>query len=164
VTLELTRRLAVAHGVLAWVAALALAAATIRLTRGRPGAPLLRAQAAVTTTLATLAFASGALLELPYRVHLRQRLFLASRGLGWLFERKLHLAFGALVFAWCALAVLLAAQIAHGTPPVKAKAVSPDPQVTARLVRASCLAYAVAALFALVACAASSIVAAKMRF
>ena len=56
-----------------------------------------------------LAFGSGIMLELPYRTHVRQRLFLASRMFGFLFERKLHFAFGALVFSLCGLAALFSA-------------------------------------------------------
>ncbi len=153
-TIELVRRVAIAHGVICWIAALALLATALRLGLRRPGAPWLTAQGVLSTVLASLAFASGVLLDQPYRAHLRQRLFLASRALGWLFERKLHLAFGAFLFALCALCALLAASRAER---------SPDP-LSPALTRAARIASAAAALFALVACVASSLVAARMRF
>lgn len=153
-TLEQVRQVAIVHGVICWIAALALLATALRLLLRRPGAPWLVAQGALATALATAAFASGVLLDLPYRAHLRQRLFLASRALGWLFERKLHLAFGAFLFALCACAALLAASRAERSPEA----------ISLSLTRAARVAYAAAALFALVACVASSLVAARMRF
>ncbi|UQA61998.1 hypothetical protein [Polyangium aurulentum] len=156
-TLDVVRKVAIAHGVISWVAALALLAVTLRLFLRRPNARRLFAQAAATTALACLSFASGALLEAPFRTHLRQRLFLASRSLGWLFERKLHLAFGSLLFALCALAALLAASRAE-------RASAPLDPIAASLARAARFAYAASALFALFACVASSLAAARMRF
>jgi len=156
-TLDVLRKVAIAHGAISWVAALALLAVALRLVLRRPNAPWLFAQAAATTVLVSLSFASGALLEQPYRTHLRQRLFLASRPLGWLFERKLHLAFGSLLFALCALAILLAASRAE-------RASTPRDPIVASLTRAARFAYAASALFALFACVASSLAAARMRF
>jgi hypothetical protein len=155
-TLELARRVAIAHGVIAWIAALALVVTALGLLLRRPGAPWSVASGAASTALASLAFASGALLDLSYRTHLRQRLFLASRPLGWLFERKLHLSFGALLFALCALAALFAAS--------RAARVSADPDaVSPSLARAARFAYAAAALFSLFACVASSLAASRVR-
>jgi hypothetical protein len=157
-TIEFVRKVAIAHGVISWIAALALAAVAARLLLRRPNAPRrLFAHAAASTALAGLAFASGALLEQSYRAHLRQRLFLASRPLGWLFERKLHLAFGSLLFTLCALAALLAASRAE-------RASTPLDPIAASLVRAARFAYAASALFALFACAVSSLAAARLRF
>jgi hypothetical protein len=59
------------------------------------------------------AFAAGIPLDLPYRGRLRQKVFIDSAALGWLFERKLHLSFGAVALAWCALALLTAGALAR---------------------------------------------------
>ncbi|MDI1443369.1 hypothetical protein [Polyangium sp. 6x1] len=154
-TPELLRRVALVHGVLAWISAVALVALAVILVRLRKDARLSRGihlAALATTTLVTAAFATGAWLDLPYRVHLRQRLFLASRALGWLFERKLHLSFGALVFAGLALVALFAA--------------GPDghDESSRALRRASRLGYVASAIFALAACVIGTVVATRARF
>ncbi len=155
-TPDLLRRIALLHGLLAWISAVSLVVITLALLRFRRRETRLsrwiHLSAAAATSLVAACFASGLLLDLPYRVHLRQRLFLASRALGWLFERKAHFSFGSLVFACLALAALLAA--------------GADPQASAshRLRRASRLSYAIAALFALVACVAGTLVATRARF
>lgn len=63
--------------------------------------------AAVAAAALLLAFASGMRLDAPFRTFARQRLFVASPALGWLFERKLHASFAALglsIAAACAIA------------------------------------------------------------
>ncbi|MDI1431758.1 hypothetical protein [Polyangium sorediatum] len=154
-TSELLRRVALVHAVVAWISALALVALTVALVRLRKDAPparWIRLASAATTSLVVASFATGAFLDLPYRVHLRQRLFLASRALGWLFERKLHLSFGALVFACVALLALLAAD------PARHDALS------RALCRAARLGYVAAAIFALAACVIGTLVAMRARF
>jgi hypothetical protein len=131
VTTAALRWLARAHGILAWAAAAALvgafAAALVGRGLGRrapSGDPephrsnwARRARVAAAGVAATLlsgAFAAGLALDLPYRGRLRQRVFLDAPALGWLFERKLHFAFGAAALAWCALGLLTAAVLRHG--------------------------------------------------
>jgi len=151
VTLDVLRRIALVHGVLAWISAVSLLVVSLRLLFFRSRA-FLRASAAFATMFTALAFASGATLDLGFRVHLRQRLFVASRALGWLFERKLHLSFGALLFSLAALAALFAT--------------NPTSVLTTdkRLSASAKAAYLAAALFALFSCVASSLVAARARF
>ncbi len=72
----------------------------------------------VATSVTTLVCVAGALLYGPYRAVLKQRIFQTAPTVGLLFERKEHLAFGALLFAWVgALAYVAAsrAQPSHAT-------------------------------------------------
>lgn len=154
-TPDLLRRVALVHGVLAWIAAVALIALAIALVRLRKDARVsrgIRLASAAATSLVVASFATGVWLDLPYRTHLRQRLFLASRTLGWLFERKLHLSFGALVLAGLALAALFAAGPDSHAGPSRA------------LRRASRAGYVAAAIFALAACVIGTLVATRARF
>ncbi|MRG94951.1 hypothetical protein [Polyangium spumosum] len=154
-TPDLLRPVALLHGVLAWIAALALLALSTSLVRTREHTRLsraLRLASGLTTSLVAASFATGLLLELPYRAHLRQRLFLASRALGWLFERKLHLSFGALVFVVLALLALLAA------------GAEDDGEASRSLRKTSRFAYGVAALFSLAACVIGTLVSLRLRF
>jgi hypothetical protein len=48
----------------------------------------------------TLTAGMGLAIYDAYRERLRQPIFASSLGMGYLFERKEHLAFGVLVFAW----------------------------------------------------------------
>ncbi len=54
----------------------------------------------LSTTLVTLVAASGAWLYGPYCDLVKRRLFQTAPTMGLLFERKEHLAFGAVLFAW----------------------------------------------------------------
>ncbi len=87
-----------AHGHLGWLAAAALAHPAWLL--GKPGR---RAPASViaSSALVTAAGAAGAWLYGPYRERVRQPLFAEAPRIGWLFERKEHLALGAVLLAWC---------------------------------------------------------------
>lgn len=154
-TLELARRVALLHGALAWLSALALVVVAVVLVRLRDAPRISRwisLACAAVTSLVTATFVSGFLLEAPFRHHLRQRLFLASRALGWLFERKNHFSFGAFVFAALALAALLAAG-PHATD-----------EASRRLRRASRFGYGIAAFFVLVACVIGTLTASHTRF
>jgi hypothetical protein len=85
------------HGHLGWLAAIALVHPAV-LLRGRER----RAHLSVTlaATLATIAGGLGASLYPAYRERLRQPLFVQSPSVGYLFERKEHLALGAILLAW----------------------------------------------------------------
>ena len=99
------------HGAVALVATAAIAWAAVAALRGRlPKTPL----AALAAALAILAGATGLTLDGAYRSRLRVRVFAHSRELGWLFERKQHLAFGAIVLALGATFVLFALRTADG--------------------------------------------------
>jgi len=64
---------------------------------------------ALAVTLATLAGALGASLYPSYRERLRQPIFAQAPGMGYLFERKEHLAFGAVLLAWAGAIAYVAA-------------------------------------------------------
>lgn len=85
------------HGHLGWLAVAALLHPAIVLRRPRRRAALSVVLATLTLTLTA---AAGVALYGPYRSLLKQRLFLDAPRVGWLFERKEHLAIGALAFAW----------------------------------------------------------------
>jgi hypothetical protein len=95
------------HGHLGWLAAAALVHPAIVLRR-----PQRRAHAAVCIAVAlpTLAAALGAWLYVSYRERLRQGIFVEAPSIGLLFERKEHLAFGALALAWSAALAYVASR------------------------------------------------------
>lgn len=102
------------HAGLAWAAIAVLAAAIVAVARrARWGG--LAVGGAVAIGLA--AFATGAMLHLPFQAKLRQRLFLTSAALGWLFERKEHAAFGAAALLACAGCATIAARASRPLDP-----------------------------------------------
>lgn len=130
-----------AHGIVAWLdALLLLVVASQFLRQPWPDKPWLRVVSSLASLGAWIAFASGMAREEHYRVHLRQHLFIASKSLGWLYERKMHLSFGALLFATIGVLSLL---LFHKNPDYF------------RAMRAS---YVIAAICALSTCVISSIV------
>ena len=140
-TPDVVRRFIPFHGIFAWLDALLLLAVAILLLRERwPDKPWFRGLSIAATLGAMASFASGLALEMHYRIHLRQRLFVSSKSLGWLFERKMHLSFGMLLFAAIGLLMLLL--------------VREEP----RFFRASRAAFVLATVFALATCVISSIV------
>jgi hypothetical protein len=140
-TPDVVRRLIFVHGIVAWIDALLLFVVVILLLQKRSlDKPWFRPVSIVATLGAVASFASGLGLELHYRFHLRQRLFLSSKTLGWLFERKMHLSFGVFLFAAMGLLTLL---LVREHP---------------RALRASRMAFAIAALFAVITCVISSAV------
>lgn len=94
------------HGHLGWLAAIALTHPAVLLRRTGRRAHL---SVALGVALATLAGALGATLYPAYRERLRQPIFATAASMGYLFERKEHLAFGAILLAWVG-AVAYAAQ------------------------------------------------------
>lgn len=113
---EALRGLSQAHGMLAWAAVAVTVAAAVAVTVQRLRLRLrLRAMVAlagIASLLLIASFVTGLQLDLPYRGRLRQRIFLEAPALGWMFERKLHLGFGAMMLAGCALGLLGAAALA----------------------------------------------------
>lgn len=145
-TSEAPAWLAVLHGVCAWSSALLLgwsAAARLR-ARGVERGPV---AATVGAALLGLAAATGFLLEPAFLHGLRQRVFLRSASLGWLFERKQHLSAGALFLAVSAVAIVHASR----RMPVRL-----DPSIERR-------ALLVAAALALAASLAGTLVALRVR-
>jgi alpha-beta hydrolase superfamily lysophospholipase len=84
------------HGHSGWLAAVALLHPAIVLRRNRGGAWAV----GLATGLVTVVAGVGVWLYTPFREHVRQRLFQTAPSVGMLFERKEHLAFGAVMFAW----------------------------------------------------------------
>jgi len=151
-SVEALRALERAHGIAAWIATAALFAAVWVAFRRPLRRRLGVFSAGIAALSITLAGALGLLLEEPYRARIRQRLFVATPGLGWLFERKEHLAFGAILLGWSALFALFAARP------------SAPGALSGELFRTTKVGLAAAALFALVASAASAIVARRAGF
>jgi hypothetical protein len=85
------------HGHTGWLAAAALLHPAILLRRRERKARLSVVLAPATLTVAAVL---GLQLYSPYRLQLKQRLFVEAPTIGWLFERKEHLAVAALSFAW----------------------------------------------------------------
>lgn len=94
------------HGHLGWLAAALLVHPAIVLRDRRRRAHLAVILAGVFVTVAS---AVGAWLYVAYREKLRQAIFISSPSVGLLMERKEHLAFAALVFAWAGTAAYFGA-------------------------------------------------------
>lgn len=94
------------HGHLGWLAAALLVHPAIVLRDRRR-----RAHLAVILACAfvTVASAVGAWVYVAYREKLRQAMFISWPSVGLLMERKEHLAFAALVFAWAGTAAYFGA-------------------------------------------------------
>ena len=137
------------HGHLGWLAAAALIHPVIVLR-----SPARRAVLA--TTLATALITAGAALGLvvypAYRTRLKQSIFLDAPRLGWMFERKEHLAFAAVALAWAGLC----AHLGSGR--------TADAAARASLWRAARWAYAAAAALAIAVGAIGVAVAAHRSF
>lgn len=102
------RSLSTLHGALAWAAVASLVVSLAAAWRARRW---LFPAILVAAALSTGAFATGITLHGPFQSKLRQKLFLASAPLGWLFERKEHLAFGALAMVLCAACGVVAGRL-----------------------------------------------------
>jgi hypothetical protein len=95
-TLLLLRVLERIHGHLGWLAVASLLHPAILLRN-----PKRRARLAVvlTTSFVLVTAFLGGYIYPQYRVRLKQRIFIEARSLGWMFERKEHLAVAAVTFA-----------------------------------------------------------------
>ena len=85
------------HGHAGWLSAAILVHPALVLRDRSRRAPW---AVGLATTLATTTAAAGAWLYVSYRETLRQRIFVESPSIGYLFERKEHLAFAAVLLAW----------------------------------------------------------------
>lgn len=137
------------HGHLGWLAALALVHPAVLLRRRERRA---RLACLLATSAVTLTGALGAWLYGDYRARLKQGIFLHAPRIGWSFERKEHLAVGAIVLAWAGLAAHLAATR------------TPERAVRHPLARAAHLAYVAAALLAIAASGLGLLVATYATF
>jgi hypothetical protein len=94
------------HGHLGWLAAIALVHPAILLQRPDRRAHL---SVGLAVAVATCAGALGASLYPAYRERLRPSIFTQAPAIGYLFERKEHLAFGAVLLAWAGAVAYVAA-------------------------------------------------------
>jgi hypothetical protein len=85
------------HGHMGWLSAAALLHPAILLRNPKRRAKL---AVAVTTAFVTASGLLGAWIYPDYRAQLKQQIFIHTPKIGWLFERKEHLAVGAIGFAW----------------------------------------------------------------
>jgi hypothetical protein len=85
------------HGHLGWLATAALLHPALLLRNPRRKAHL---SVGLATAFVTVTGALGAYLYEPYRDNVKQQLFIHTPDVGYLFERKEHLAFGAVLLAW----------------------------------------------------------------
>jgi hypothetical protein len=99
------------HGHLGWLAVALLFHPAIVLRNRKRRAHL---AVSLATIAVTIGAAGGMWLYVAYRNHLKQHIFIHSPAVGLLFERKEHLAFGALVLAWAGCAAYFAAPRAQG--------------------------------------------------
>lgn len=154
-TVEELRSLERIHAAAAWISAAGLGAVAWALARGREARRIAIGAAAAIAGL-LVAGATGLALHDPYRAKLRQRLFLDAPALGWLFERKQHLAFGALALGVGAAATLEALRRIEARPA--------DAALARDLRRSAALAWIAAAALSLAAAIASAIVARRASF
>ena len=102
VPFDLARVVAHVHGHLGWLAvALLVHPAVVLRTRGRARAGI---AVGLATGLVSTTAAAGAWLYPVYRERVKGELFASAPTVGWLFERKEHLAFGAVLLAWAGAA------------------------------------------------------------
>jgi hypothetical protein len=99
------------HGHLGWLAAAALIHPAILLRHAKRRAHL---AVGLATGFVTLVGGIGVALYGPYRDRLKQQIFIHAPPVGYLFERKEHLAFGAIVLAWAGAAAYVGARRTEG--------------------------------------------------
>ena len=139
------------HGHLGWMSVAVLIHPAIVLWR-KP-----RADWAVGLALAftTVVAGLGVSLYGPYREKIKQSLFIASPKIGFFFERKEHLAFGAVALAWVGALAYFAGRV---------KSTELDPPLRESLRQASRTAFLASAALALVAATLGTIVATFKTF
>jgi hypothetical protein len=136
------------HGHIGWLAAIALVHPAILLRRPTRRAHL---SVALAVTAVTVTGAIGVSLYGAYRDTLRQAIFAHAPTMGYLFERKEHLAFGAILMAWAGAVAYAAAMRAPGSARVSMR-------------RAAHWAFVAAAVLAVVTAVLGTIVAAYRTF
>jgi hypothetical protein len=94
------------HGHAGWLGAAALVHPAVLLRSRTRRAHL---TVALSTALVTSVAALGLLLYVEYRERLKRQIFTEAPEVGFLFERKEHLAFGAVMLAWAGCAAYFAA-------------------------------------------------------
>lgn len=99
------------HGHAGWLTAVALVHPAIVLRRNRGGAWAV----GLSTGLVTAVSAVGVWIYPAYCDQLKQHIFQKAPSIGLLFERKEHLAFAAVAFAWVGAAAFVAAWRTEGT-------------------------------------------------
>ena len=151
------RALAHVHGHMGWLAVAALAhpAWLLRNPKRKTHFGTL-----FSTLLITLSFVFGSLLYPAYRRLIKHDLFVSNPAIGWWFERKEHLAFGAMILAWIGLithyagnraganSTLITRASTSETPSLSDSATERDVTVMRRLQRVSWFAYVGAFLLA----------------
>lgn len=137
------------HGHLGWLAAVALVHPAVLLQRPKRRAPLAVGLAVGGVTVVS---GLGAWLYPKYRAELKQPLFLRAPSIGWLFERKEHLAVGALVLAWAGLLAHLAVPWAS------------DSEVKASLAKIAHRSFVASSLLALLTAVLGTVVASWSSF
>jgi hypothetical protein len=105
-TFDLVRVAEHIHGHLGWLAAGALLHPAILLRHPKRKAHL---SVALSTLFVTAVGGLGVWLYTPYRDRIKQGIFIDAPTVGFLFERKEHLAFGAILLAWAGAAAYAAA-------------------------------------------------------
>jgi hypothetical protein len=136
------------HGHLGWLAAIALVHPAILLRQTRRRAHL---AVGLAVGVSTLAAVLGVALYPSYRASLRQPIFATAATVGYLFERKEHLAFAVVALAWIGALAYVAAILADGA-------------VRESLRRASHRAFAAAAVLATATAVLGTLVAAYRTF
>jgi hypothetical protein len=136
------------HGHLGWLAAIALVHPAILLRRAKRRAHL---AVGLAVGVVTLVGGLGAAMYPDYRDKLRQSMFQHAPSMGYLFERKEHLAFGAILLAWAGGVAYLAAMRLDGEP-------------RDRLRKAAHWSFVVAAALTVVTAALGTVVAAYKSF
>ena len=106
-SLDPVRLLEHLHGHLGWLAAAALAHPAILLRNRTRRAHL---SVALAVGFVSTVGAMGVAIYGPYRDQLKQSIFVHAPTVGWLFERKEHLAFGSIALAWAGALAYFAAR------------------------------------------------------
>jgi hypothetical protein len=99
------------HGHMGWLSAAALLHPAVLLKDPRRRA---RLAVSLTTGFVTASGFLGAWIYPEYRARLKQQIFIHTPTIGWLFERKEHLAVGAVGFAWLGCVAHLSARSFEG--------------------------------------------------
>lgn len=148
-TTWLLRALEHVHGHLGWLSVAALLHPAILLRNPKRRA---RLSASMATGFVVATALLGATIYPEYRDRIKQHIFIEAPKVGWLFERKEHLAVGAVAFA-------LVGCLAHLTLPL-----APDEAIKQTMARLAHRAYVVAFALALIVAVLGVVVATYKSF